>query len=117
MGPLCVQNNFWIGLMSKIYENNGQRYLVYRVDTHEDLETAYKFAGDRFKTYETSGQVLMLTLKGWQVVTIGDRIIHIPASEWDPITFKQGELKEEFKHPGFLVFGPENFQKFFTEVM
>lgn len=101
--------------MPKIYQNNNTKFLVYEVKDQESLVEANKFTGDKFRTYAESNQVLILTLRGWQVLEIGDLVVHVPASTDTPIEVHH-RVPEVFESPGFLIFGPENFKKYFERV-
>lgn len=101
--------------MPKIYKNNNKKFLVHEVEDEEFLDEVSKFTGDKFRTYAESNQALVLTLWGWQVLEIGDFVVHVPGSTDYPIEV-QLKVPEVFDSPGFLIFGPENFKKYFERV-
>ena len=101
--------------MPKIYQNNNTKFLVHEVKDEDFLDEVSKFTGDKFRTYANSNQAVVLTLRGWQVLEIGDFVVHVPASTDYPIEIHH-RVPEVFESPGFLIFGSENFKKYFERV-
>lgn len=101
-------------MITKTFYHKGSAYLTLPIDDSDTFKVLEKFVGDYNYSHTPNGQHLIKTLEGWREVDVGDHVVHLFATEKDPLKITTYRLGV-YNRPGFLVYNELTFMKYFKE--